>query len=286
MVEQRFQRNLGVVDAETLDKLSRTHVLVAGVGGAGGQCAVDLARLGFGGVTLADFDVYERHNMNRQVGCFESTLGRAKVEVVGRMCRDIHPALRLREVLEGITAANVEDVLGGGGALGPVDYVVEVIDIAGACEKQVLHRACRQRGVPVMTGLMLGFGAALHVFQPDAPLYEALYLLPDGRIDLPAIIPHLGSYMLREYMDACYQGRGHAPTCVVGATSAAGMMVTELTRAVMWGPRSMVSWPEYLYVDFFDHRFVRGTAAQAHTTPRERASSMTFTPSTPRLLPR
>ncbi|XSF00280.1 ThiF family adenylyltransferase [Pseudomyxococcus flavus] len=263
MVEQRFQRNLGVVDEATLDKLSRTHVLVAGVGGAGGQCAVDLARLGFGAVTLADFDVYERHNMNRQVGCFESTLGRSKVEVVGRMCRDIHPALRLRQVPEGITAANVEAVLDGGRDGPPVDYVVEVIDIAGAREKEVLHRACRRRGVPVMTGLMLGFGAALHVFQADAPLYEDLYILSDGRIDLPAIIPHLGSYMLREYMDACYQGRGHAPTCVVGATSAAGMMVTELTRAVMHGPRAMVSWPEYLYVDFFDHCFVRGRAAPA-----------------------
>lgn len=262
MVEQRFQRNLGVVDEATLDTLSRTHVLVAGVGGAGGQCAVDLARLGFGGVTLADFDVYERHNMNRQVGCFESTLGHAKVEVVGRMCRDIHPALRLRQVPEGITAANVEDVLDGGQGGAPVDYVVEVIDIAGAREKEVLHRACRRRGVPVMTGLMLGFGAALHVFQPDAPLYEDLYILPDGRIDLPAIVPHLGSYMLREYMDACYQGRGHAPTCVVGATSAAGMMATELVRAVMHGPRSMVSWPEYLYVDFFDHCFVRGRAEE------------------------
>ncbi|AKQ67195.1 ThiF domain protein [Myxococcus hansupus] len=263
MVEQRFQRNLGVVDEVTLDKLAQTHVLVAGVGGAGGQCAVDLARLGFGGVTLADFDVYERHNMNRQVGCFESTLGRAKVEVVGRMCLDIHPSLRLRQVSEGITAENVEAVLDGGRGLPPVDYVVEVIDIAGAREKEVLHRACRQRGVPVMTGLMLGFGAALHVFQPDAPLYETLYMLPDGRIDLPAIIPHLGSYMLREYMDACYQGRGHAPTCVVGATSAAGMMVTELVRAVMHGPRAMVSWPEYLYVDFFDHCLVRGRAAPA-----------------------
>lgn len=276
MVEPRFQRNLGVIGAETMTRLSRTHVLVAGVGGAGGQCAVDLARLGLGCLTLADFDTYERHNMNRQAGCFESTLGQAKVEVVGRMCLDIHPDLRLRRVPEGITEANAAGVLAGGGGLPPVDYVVEVIDIAGAREKQALHRACRERGVPVMTGLMLGFGAALHVFQPDAPSYEALYLLPDGRIDLPAIIPHLGSYMLQEYMDACYQGTGHAPTCVVGATTAAGMMVSELMRGVLLGARAMVSWPEYLYVDLFDHRYVRASVEPGRprlpVTPR-RASA-------------
>ncbi len=269
MVDPRFQRNLGVIAPETMARLSRTHVLIAGVGGAGGQCAVDLARLGFGSLTLADFDTYERHNMNRQAGCFESTLGQPKVEVVARMCLDIHPGLRLRQVPEGITAANVEAVLAGGAGLPPVDYVVEVIDIAGARAKESLHQACRARGVPVMTGLMLGFGAALHVFQPDAPLYEQLYILPDGRIDLPAIIPHLGSYMLQEYMDACYQGQGHAPTCVVGATTAAGMMVSELMRGVMLGPRAMVSWPEYLYVDLFDHRYVRAsvTPGRARLTP-------------------
>ncbi|MBJ6764197.1 ThiF family adenylyltransferase [Myxococcaceae bacterium JPH2] len=270
MVDPRFQRNLGVMTPELLHKLSQTHVLVAGVGGAGGQCAVDLARLGFGCLTLADFDVYERHNMNRQVGCFESTLNQSKVEVVGRMCRDIRPDLRLRRVSEGITDENIEDVLAGAEGLPPVDYVVEVIDIAGARAKESLHQACRRRKVPIMTGLMLGFGAALHVFQPDAPLYEELYILPDGRIDLPKIIPHLGSYMLQEYMDACYQGRGHAPTCVIGATTAAGLMVSEIMRGVMLGPSEMVSWPEYLYVDLFDHRYVRGTipASRPGATPR------------------
>ncbi|MCP3101379.1 ThiF family adenylyltransferase [Myxococcus sp. K15C18031901] len=270
MVEPRFERNLGVIGPEVMARLGTIHVLVAGVGGAGGQCAVDLARLGVGCLTLADFDTYERHNMNRQVGCFESTVGRSKVEVVGRMCLDIHPALRLRRVLEGVTEQNAAALLSGDGALPPVDFVVEVIDIAGGRAKQVLHGACRERGVPAMTGLMLGFGAALHVFQPDAPGYEDLYLQPDGRIDLPAIIPHLGSYMLPDYMEACYAGRGHAPTCVVGATTAAGMMVSELMRGVMLGPRAMVSWPEYLYVDFFDHCYVRASASAtgARQAPR------------------
>ncbi|RKH62220.1 ThiF family adenylyltransferase [Corallococcus aberystwythensis] len=262
-VNPRFQRNLGVLHPQTMDKLASTHVLIAGVGGAGGQCAVDLARLGFGCLTLADFDVYERHNINRQVGCFESTLGQYKVDVVERMCRDIHPDLRVHKVKEGITDANVADVLKGLGGLPPVDYVVEVIDIAGARAKESLHQTCRDTGIPIMTGLMLGFGAALHVFQPDAPLYEEMFILPDGRIDLPKIIPHLGSYMLQEYMDACYQGKGHAPTCVIGATTAAGLMVSEIMRGVMLGARAMVSWPEYLYVDLFDHRYVRGSVSAA-----------------------
>lgn len=264
MTEPRFQRNLGVLSSETMGRLARTHVLVAGVGGAGGQCAVDLARLGLGWLTLADFDVYEPHNMNRQVGCFESTLGQRKVDVVTRMCLDINPGLRVREVHEGITESNSGPLLAGLDAP-PVDYVVEVIDIAGARAKVWLHRACRQRGIVCMTGLMVGFGAALHVFQPEAPPYEELFLQPDGRLELAGLLPRLGSYMVPRYVEACLRGEGHAPTCVIGATSAAGMMVSELMRGVLLGRRAMVSWPEFLYVDFFDHQYIRGTMR-----PRER----------------
>ncbi|KAA9377729.1 ThiF family adenylyltransferase [Microbispora amethystogenes] len=258
----RFQRNLGILDEESMKRVADTHVLVAGVGGAGGQCAADLARLGFGWVTLADFDVYEIHNANRQIGSFDSTLGRLKIDVVGDMCQDINPELRIRKVAEGVTEDNVDSLLSGFDGK-PVDYVVEAIDIVGARAKERLHQACRKRDVVIMTALMLGFGAALHVFQPDAPLYEDLYVLPDGRIDLPKIIPGLGGYVVQEYWDACFAGRGHAPTCVVGATTAAGMTVSEIMRAVLLGRDQMVSYPEYLYVDFFEHRYVRGSVASA-----------------------
>lgn len=259
-VNPRLQRNLGILDEESMRKVADTHVLVAGVGGAGGQCAVDLARLGFGWVTLADFDVYEVHNANRQIGSFDSTLGQPKIEVVGDMCQDINPELRIHKAAEGVTEDNVDSLLSGFDGK-PVDYVVETIDIAGARAKEWLHQECRKRGIVVMTGLMLGFGAALHVFQPEAPLYEDLFILPDGRIDLPKIVPGLGSYVVQEYWDACFAGRGHAPTCVLGATTAAGMMVGEMMRGILLGRDQMVSYPEYLYVDLFDHRYVRGPVA-------------------------
>ncbi|MER6170006.1 ThiF family adenylyltransferase [Streptosporangium sp. NPDC001681] len=261
-VNPRFQRNLGILDEESMKRVADTHVLVAGVGGAGGQCAVDLARLGFGWVTLADFDVYEVHNSNRQVGSFDSTVGQPKIEVVGRMCQDINPELRIRKAAEGVTESNIDSLLSGFDGK-PVDYVVEVIDIAGLRAKEWLHQACREQRVVIMTGLMLGFGAALHVFQPEAPPYQDLYMLPDGRIDLPKIIPRLGDYVVQKHWDACFAGRGHAPTCVIGATTAAGMMVSEIMRAILLGRDQMVSYPEYLYVDFFDHHYVRGSVVPA-----------------------
>jgi hypothetical protein len=256
--DDRFQRTTGILSPQLIQQLANVHVLIAGVGGAGGQAAVDLARLGFGCLTLADFDVYERHNMNRQAGCFESTLGQPKIDVVARICADINPALKLRLVADGITGENCGELLRAGEFPEPA-FVIEVIDLAGVPAKIALHRACRERGITAMTGIMLGLGGSLIVFAPDAPGYERLFVRADGRIDLASAIPRIGSYFVTEFWEACLAGRGHAPTCVIGAATASSLMVSEIVRGLMLGKAAMTTWPEYLYVDFIDHVFVRDT---------------------------
>ena len=258
----RFQRTLGIIDSNTMEKLRQTHVLIAGIGGAGGQCAIDLARLGIGRLTLADFDVYEIHNSNRQIGCFDSTIGQPKVQVVSRMCADINPELEISLVPEGVTEQNAVALVEGIAGV-PVDFVVEVVDLAGAKAKVWLHRACREKGVIVVTALMVGFGSALHVFHPTAPGYE-MFLTSEGRVDLRKLIHKLPSYAIQEQAAACLAGKGYAPTCVVGATTASALMVTEIIRGLVLGVDQMASWPEGICVDYFDryfqHRCNGGTA--------------------------
>jgi hypothetical protein len=256
--DDRFQRTQGVLSPAAMAQLSELHILIAGVGGAGGQVAVDLARLGFGYLTLADFDTYVRHNMNRQVGCFESTLGQPKIDVVARMCSDINPALKIRKVREGITEENCRELVGVSAFPAP-DFVLEVIDGDSVPAKICLHDACREQKITIMTGIMVGFGASFIAFPPDAPPFGSLFVRADGRIDLGSAVPRLGSYFIKEFVDACFAGRGHAPSCVIGATTASAMMVVEIIKGVMHGKQAMTSWPDYLYVDFFDHVFVRGT---------------------------
>jgi molybdopterin/thiamine biosynthesis adenylyltransferase len=260
--DDRFQRTQGVLSPQAIRDLSTVHLLIAGVGGAGGQAAVDATRLGFGYLTLADFDVYERHNMNRQVGCFESTLGERKIDVVARMCRDINPNVKLRLVPDGITEQNAATLLEPS-EFPPPAFVVEVIDLAGVPAKVWLHQACRDRRITIVTGLMLGFGGSFVAFGPDAPSYDQLFINPDGRINLTDIVPRTGYYFVKEYVDACVAGQGHAPTCAIGATTASSLMLSEILRGIQLGLEAMTTWPEYLYVDFFDHVYVRETLPSA-----------------------
>jgi sulfur carrier protein ThiS adenylyltransferase len=49
-----------------LEKLKKCTVGIAGCGGLGSNCAIALARVGIGKIIIADFDIIDRSNLNRQ----------------------------------------------------------------------------------------------------------------------------------------------------------------------------------------------------------------------------
>lgn len=51
---------------EIKSKLKNYTVGVAGAGGLGSNCAIALARVGIGKLIIADFDVVNESNLNRQ----------------------------------------------------------------------------------------------------------------------------------------------------------------------------------------------------------------------------
>lgn len=96
--DEAFSRNLGWVTALEQKLLRHKRVAIAGVGGVH---LMTLTRLGIGAFNIADMDVFEQANFNRQAGAMMSTLGKPKVEVMAAMARDINPELELRIFPEG-----------------------------------------------------------------------------------------------------------------------------------------------------------------------------------------
>ena len=80
---------------EKLDILKRSHVLIVGLGGVGSAAAEMLCRAGIGELTLADGDVVEPGNRNRQLIALTSTEGQKKTEVLAKRLRDINPDIDL-----------------------------------------------------------------------------------------------------------------------------------------------------------------------------------------------
>ena len=77
-MNEAFLRTQMLLGADALDKLSRCHVIVFGLGGVGSYAAECLARSGVGELTLVDQDTLSLTNINRQLYALHSTVGQYK----------------------------------------------------------------------------------------------------------------------------------------------------------------------------------------------------------------
>lgn len=76
------------------NRLKSACVGIAGLGGLGSAVALALARVGVGHLILADFDIVEPSNLNRQQ-YFVDQIGQPKVEALAATLRRVNPYCRL-----------------------------------------------------------------------------------------------------------------------------------------------------------------------------------------------
>ena len=91
MDKHRFSGVKKLVDISSYDRISRSHVLVVGLGGVGSWTAEALVRSGVGNITLVDPDSVCVTNINRQLIALNSTVGQSKVSVMKNRLTDINP---------------------------------------------------------------------------------------------------------------------------------------------------------------------------------------------------
>lgn len=104
-------------------KVKAATVGIAGLGGLGSAIAVALARTGVGTLILADFDVVEPSNLNRQQ-YFVDQLGMYKTEALAANLARINPYVKTVTHAVRLTPQNVPVIFGG------VDVMVEAFDAA------------------------------------------------------------------------------------------------------------------------------------------------------------
>jgi molybdopterin/thiamine biosynthesis adenylyltransferase len=178
MDDSRFSRNIGLISPDEQEKLSRATVVIAGTGTDGGLLAERLVRAGVGSLRLADPEVFEEANLNRQFGCDTTTLGQNKAVVVGRLVQQINPEAKVEIFEQGITEENVAGFVEG------ADIVVDEIEYHRFDLSVLLHRKSRKQGKPVFLAVNVGWGANLFIFSPDGmTLEDYVGLSPDVSLE-------------------------------------------------------------------------------------------------------
>ena len=117
-------------------KVKKSVVGIAGLGGLGSAVAIALARIGVGTLILADFDVVEPSNLNRQQ-YFLNQIGMPKVEALQENLLKINPHVRIRLHNERLDRKNIERIFK------EADVVVEALDRAD--EKAMLINAVSEK---------------------------------------------------------------------------------------------------------------------------------------------
>jgi len=118
--EQELTRYLG---EKNLAKVQAVKIGIAGLGGLGSNCAMNLVRSGFKRFKIADFDKIEHSNLNRQF-YFGDQIGQMKTEALAFNLKKINPDIEIEMYFGRIEKENVVSLFK------ECDIVVEAFDKA------------------------------------------------------------------------------------------------------------------------------------------------------------
>lgn len=171
--EDIFARNIGIYTQEIQDLLKNATIAIGGAGGTGGATAFTLARQGVGHLKIADPELFEADNINRQQTAFISTLNQPKASVLERICKDINPEIDITLYKDGVLKSNVDDFVRN------ADVVVDAIDYNAPEDKLALYRKARENGLYVMSSPISGYGSLVFCFDPNGVTVEEIFEFPE-----------------------------------------------------------------------------------------------------------
>ncbi len=147
MREHAFHQRFAGVDrlygTGSVERLSRAHVAVIGLGGVGSWAAEALARSGVGELTLIDGDEVCVSNTNRQSHALATNVGQAKAVVCAERLHAVNPALVAHAVADFLTPANLAALIRD-----EFDLVLDACDAFRVKVELVAH--CKRRKIPIV----------------------------------------------------------------------------------------------------------------------------------------
>lgn len=144
-----LDRTERLIGADSVLKLQNSRVALLGLGGVGGAALEVLARAGISSFLLADPDVIDDTNRNRQFLATTETVGLPKVLVAERRVLAINPEAEVYALQERYSEENCDWLF----SFRP-DIIVDAIDSVSA--KLYLAESCMSHSLPLICCLGTG----------------------------------------------------------------------------------------------------------------------------------
>ncbi len=168
----RYSRQIMLpqVDVAGQEKLLASRVLIIGAGGLGSPAAMYLAAAGVGQLVIADHDVVELSNLQRQLLHHDSDIGRPKADSASDTLRTINPDVAVTPL-----ATRLE----GPQLAGEVRQAHVVLDCSDNFDTRfAVNAACVRHRTPLVSGAAIRMEGQVAVFtagKAGSPCYHCLY---------------------------------------------------------------------------------------------------------------
>jgi len=164
------QMMLPEIDAAGQEQLSKSRVLIIGLGGLGSPVSIYLASAGVGQLVLVDFDKVDISNLQRQIVHTTQNIGRQKIESAKEHLQAINPEINI----ECIDHALEDDEL-----LNEAEKADVIVDASDNFQTRFsLNQASVKTKTPLVSGAAIRFEGQVTVFNPkdeNSPCYRCLY---------------------------------------------------------------------------------------------------------------
>ena len=151
-------------------KLLGAKVFVLGAGGLGSPALYYLAAAGVGTIGIADGDVVELTNLQRQIIHDTPRVGVKKTESAKQTIEALNPDVKVVTYAERVTADNIREMIR--------DYDIVLDGSDNFPTRFLMNDAAYFEGKPLVSGSMFRFEGQVSVFQgheEDLPCYRCLY---------------------------------------------------------------------------------------------------------------
>ena len=168
----RYSRHILLDDVgiEGQQRLVDSHVLVVGAGGLGSPVAMYLAASGVGHIAIADHDVVDLTNLQRQIAHTTARVGHLKVKSASQAMLALNPEVRVTALANKLDTAQLD-------ALVPtVQVVVDCCD--NFATRQAVNAACVKHKVPLVSGAAVRMDGQLAVYDArdeTSPCYACIF---------------------------------------------------------------------------------------------------------------
>lgn len=168
----RYSRQIMLpdIDIEGQEKLLAAKVLIVGLGGLGSPVAMYLAAAGVGHLVLADFDLVDITNLQRQIVHGTSRVGENKAQSAAKTLRELNPEIQI---------TCIEKMLDADSLLEQVKQVAVVVDCTDNFQTRfAINAACVAAKVPLVSGAAIRLEGQITLFdfrEETSPCYACLY---------------------------------------------------------------------------------------------------------------